>query len=421
MKTLLKNASIVCKDKIIKGGLSIENGKITGLGRPASGADRVLDCRGKFVLPGFVETHIHGIAHFDFQGKNDPQTHAHVDDYDDAIGHIMAYLPKIGITSSLLSTYTVGRHKLDHFFREAKKYKAGAHPGHARFHGIDMEGNFLKDPVYAGAQDAEKILVPGVELFEELQEICGGLIVKALIAPEWGECAFTLIRHMAKKGLVPSVGHTGCTREELLKAYECGTRATVHTGNGPMSQNFKYGGALDGIFELGPKLYGEIICDFKHVHPRWINTFLKCFGPDHSVAVSDAGSTTCAGLKDGDELGGLVVRDGALWVKAKQNTLAGSITPLSGDFNNMVNLLTSDRKAYFQEKTDKPLKLDEALPRLSRMFSLNGAALLGLDRELGSLSKGKQADLIVADIKGAPGKYRFSIEKVFIAGAEALS
>lgn len=423
MNTLLKNAKIVCKDKVVAGSLIVENGKIASVGNAPARAkeDAVIDCRGLYVLPGFFESHFHGIAHFDFYGGADPVTHEHTGSYDDAIARIMEYLPRIGVTSALLSSYTVEREKMEVFFREARKYRDAPHPGHARLRGLDSEGNFLKDPLFAGAQDPDKVFEPDIDLFEEWQELSGGGIVKALIAPEWGESAFTLIRHMAKKGLYPSVGHTGCTRDQLLKAHDCGTRVVVHTGNGPMSQNFKTGGALDGIFELGSRLYGEVICDFCHVHPHWINTFIKCFSQKRTLAISDAGHTTCAGLKEGDEVGGCLVKNGALWIKNKVNTLAGSVTPLSGGFRNMINLFTSDRKAYFQERNDTPYSLDEALPRLSRLYSLNAAELMKLDKETGSIAKGKSADLIVAEIKGSPGRYGFSIRKVFVAGVEAVS
>jgi N-acetylglucosamine-6-phosphate deacetylase len=186
-----------------------------------------------------------------------------------------------------------------------------------------------------------------------------------------------------------------------------------------MSQNFKAGGALDGIFELGPKLYGEIICDLKHVHPRWVNTFINCFSMEKVLGVSDAVHYAGAGLKDGTVIRGCEIRDNALWVAGKANTLAGSMSPLNLQFNNVINLFTSDRKAYFELKTPAPDPLDRALIKACRMYALNPAELFREDGEIGSLEKGKRADVIIAEISGKPGAYRLKLEKVLIAGEQA--
>jgi cytosine/adenosine deaminase-related metal-dependent hydrolase len=84
----------------------------------------------------------------------------------------------------------------------------------------------------------------------------------------------------------------------------------------------------------------------------------------------------------------------------------------------MINLFTSDRKAFFQTDQDPPMDLDTALVSLSKPFSLNGAVLFGLAEEIGSIGEGLSADIIVADIQGSPGKYQFIIERVFISGNE---
>jgi N-acetylglucosamine-6-phosphate deacetylase len=183
-----------------------------------------------------------------------------------------------------------------------------------------------------------------------------------------------------------------------------------------MSQNFKAGGALDGIFELGPKLYGEIICDMCHVHPRWINTFINCYSIDRTIAVSDTLRYAGVGLKEGDEIEGLVFKNGAMWVAAKANTLAGSVSTLDVQYANMINLFTLDRKAYFQQEIAAPYDLDTALIKLSRMYSYNQACMLGIDNETGSIDEEKKADLLLVNIGGSAGKHSIRIERTFIDG-----
>jgi N-acetylglucosamine-6-phosphate deacetylase len=295
MRIKLENAKIITKDRVKAGSLIIREDKIDSLNNPDTKdpIDQRIDCRGKYILPGFFDTHMHGINLYDcVQGRADPATFERTGEYDDALSHILQFLPCIGVTSAFLCSYAAPKEKMDKFFMEVSKYFE--HPGknHAKLQGIDLEGNFLKDPLFAGAQDVNNFLKPSIAVFEDMQERCSGHIKKALVAPEWGDCAFELIRYLTDKGLFATVGHSGCTKEQLLKAYDCGTRIVVHCGNGPMSQNFKSGGALDGIFELGPALYGEIICDFKHVHPHWVNTFINAFTLEHTLAVADCGYLT---------------------------------------------------------------------------------------------------------------------------------
>ena len=419
MTLLIKNAAIVRKATLFKGSLLVKNGRIVSFLKegklPSAGIETVVDAKGAFLLPGFFETHFHGIRYRSFFARTDTKTFKQHPS-PDSVSDMLAYLPKLGVTSTLISAYAAPEKSLSLFFKSVKKYQAAHHSGHTRFHGIDLEGNFIKNPLFAGAQDARYFHQPSVALFEQWQTLCGGAIRKALIAPEWGTPAFRLIRHLFRQAVIPSVGHTGCTRDELLKAYDCGTRVVVHTGNGPMSQNFKQGGALDAIFELGDKLYGEIICDLKHVHAAWIHTFIKCYSTLRMLAVSDADHLSGTGLKNGTRIGPWVVRDNALWMRDKPDTLAGSLTPLDRDFENMMNLFTRDRKAYFQEKSDPALRLEAALPLLCRLFSLNAAELFELDKEIGSIEAGKRADFMLAGITGRPGHYSFKIDSVFIAG-----
>lgn len=59
MKTLLKNCTIVNHDKINSGNIIIENDKIADILQDTPSADKEIDCSGKYVLPGFIDMHVH--------------------------------------------------------------------------------------------------------------------------------------------------------------------------------------------------------------------------------------------------------------------------------------------------------------------------------------------------------------------------
>jgi N-acetylglucosamine-6-phosphate deacetylase len=422
--TTLSNARIVTETGVVEGSLELRDGKIARIvaGKPQAGrGGRVLDCGGSYLLPGLFDTHMHAVDLTEvINGRFSLET-LRFTPVEDAVPRVLRRLPSLGVTSCMLSSMAAPDQAMERFLSGVKAYCAAPDPGSARFWGVDLEGNFLKDPAYSGMQDASSVKAPEIALFERWQALSGGQIRKALVAPEWGEPAFALIRHLAERGVCPSVGHTGCTREQMLEAYECGTRVVVHLGNGPMSQNFKSGGALDAMFELGPRLYVEIIADLKHVHPHWINTFMNGFSMERVMGVSDATHLAGAPIRDGTVIGNTVIRDGALWSNLKANTLAGSVSTLDRQFNNVLNLLTGDRKAYFRPDLPAPCSIEEALPLACGMYSLNPARCFGHDASIGSLAAGKSADVVVASVAGGPGAYSLSVDRVYVAGSEVFS
>src|SRR5919204_4701834 len=60
---LIRNATILTMNdawEIVHGAVSIEGGRIASIGREPDGSHaRVIDAAGAFLLPGFVQTHIH--------------------------------------------------------------------------------------------------------------------------------------------------------------------------------------------------------------------------------------------------------------------------------------------------------------------------------------------------------------------------
>jgi imidazolonepropionase-like amidohydrolase len=46
-------------DGLVDGPVHVENGRIVAVGGPPRPADRVLDARGRTVLPGLIDAHFH--------------------------------------------------------------------------------------------------------------------------------------------------------------------------------------------------------------------------------------------------------------------------------------------------------------------------------------------------------------------------
>ena len=380
--------------------------------------------RGAYVLPGIFDTHIHGGGLCDAaRGKFD---HRHnkfmgTEQYEDVIPTILKVHAKHGTTSIMVGVGALDEERVRAFSKEGRKYINRRIRGGSVLRGLDLEGFYLKDPAYSGAINTKYIHRPEVEYFKRFNELAGGGIKKALVPPEWDEAGLKLIRYMAKNNIVPGVGHSGATFDQFMKAYHAGTKVVVHCGNGPMSQNFKAGGVIDGLFALeGKGISAEVICDYHHVNPKWIVTFIKAFN-GNIIGITDAMMVVDAGVKikefgDGDKV--CQVDKDVLRLKGSPTkALYGSTLASDRAFQNFLNIYMKNLRGYIVgDLFDEKPTLDKAVTEVSRLFSCNPAKLYGLDKEIGSLEKGKNADIVVMAIKKTGKEYGCKANRVFVQG-----
>ncbi|MEI6846303.1 MAG: hypothetical protein WCK36_04570, partial [Candidatus Firestonebacteria bacterium] len=271
MRTAIINGKILTPKGVYKGSILIDNGKIAKITYGKVKADLIKDAGGAYVLPGFFDTHLHGGAGYDSSnGRFDTKKNIFIredEEYAKGVEAILREHAKHGTTSMILSTGTNSEENISKFMKYAGYY-TGNYSGGAKLLGVDIEGVFIKDPAYAGAQSLQYLKAPDIKLFDRLMKISGGTIKRVLVAPEWGAPAITFIKHLVKNNVVAGVGHSGATYEEFMKAYNAGVKVIIHCGNGPLSQNFKGGGILDALFCLRNKITAEIICDYHHINPR---------------------------------------------------------------------------------------------------------------------------------------------------------
>ena len=127
------------------------------------------------------------------------------------------------------------------------------------------------------------------------------------------------------------------------------------------------------------RVYCEVICDGRHLHPGTVRLILKTKGLERVVAVTD--SIMAAGLPDGEYRLGVnevVVIDGD--AKLKENgTRAGSTLTSGKALKNLIAF------------TGRPA--EELIPLLTE----NPAKLLGMDGQRGFIRQGLFADFVVLD------------------------
>ena len=326
----------------------------------AAGEEIILPS-GALVLPGFLDPHIHGAGGCDA-----------MDGTKGSLDTIGATLAAEGTTGFLATTMTQSEEAILRALTAVREYRGGEG---ARLLGVHLEGPFLS-PAYAGAQPAEYLVPPDTALFDRYQAASGGKIRIVTVAPELA-AARGFIRHLSDTGVVPSLGHSAATAEDVLGAISCGARSVTHTFNAQSPFKHREIG-LAGSALLRDELNCEIIADGIHVTFDAIRLLVKNKPADKITLITDA--MRAKGCPDGEsELGGqkVYVRDGQ--ARLADGTLAGSVLKMNLAVRNMVK------------------EVGVPLPTAVDFATKNTAALLGISDMYGSIAPGKRADFTVLD------------------------
>ncbi len=364
--------------------LVLDGGRIAQMGRsddvvPPTDAERI-DLDGRYVLPGFIDIHVHGGLGYDFA---DPDATAET---FDAIGGFYA---RHGTTSMLATLYPQPPARLLTCIHRLRDYFESADAGRI-VEGIHLEGPFL-NPEMHGAIRPDYIWPAGVEGFHQLLDVGGPWIRVMTVAPEMpgamavlraasmAETADTTTRARPTHPLHLSIGHSSARYEQIAEAIDNGLEGVTHIFNAMTPMHHRRPGVLAGTL-LRDELFVEVIADAVHVHPAVLQLLMKVKGHDKIILVSDA--IRAAGQPDGayDFSGQQVaVRDGRAYLADAPDTLAGSTVTLDEALRTMVEHAGAN------------------LIQAGQMASLNAARVLEWKYRRGILAVGKDADLAVLD------------------------
>jgi N-acetylglucosamine-6-phosphate deacetylase len=354
-RVILPDAVSETDDVLVSGGMLAAIG--TGLTR--EGAD-VLDAKGAYLSPGLVDIHIHGAAGVMCDRAGVPELAA-----------MSEALARLG-TTSFLATITSSEKEVTVGVLAAIREASAGVPG-ARILGSHMEGPYL-NPVRAGAQrpDALRTYTKG-ELSDYL-DAAGGMLCVMSLAPEVPG-AFDLIDDLVSACIVPGAVHTDATYDEGVSSIKRGIRLTCHTFNAMRPVHHREPGIAVAAL-LFPEVFCEFIADGFHLALPMIELAYRVKGPDRMIIVSDA---VAPGVPEGDyDFFGTKTRvEGGRVFFPANGVLAGSASPLMAGVRNL------------HARTAIPLV------HIIRAASLNPAILIGRDREVGSITAGKRADLLL--------------------------
>lgn len=371
-QALITGASVVTPEGVVEQGwIWLKDGIVAAIGghsdawpAEAEEADRI-DVDGGWVLPGFIDVHVHGGAGYDFMDAD-----------RDGLDAITRFHASNGTTGLLATSLTASREELTGVLERVSRYRSEPMP-YAQVLGVHFEGPFI-NPKWKGAQNPNYIVPPQAEWLEEWVARYPGLIKIQTLAPE-SEGALDYIERLAAHGIVPSCGHTDATYDQVVAAADRGLRHAVHTFNAMKPLHHREPGTVGAVL-TDDRITAEVIADGHHVHPAGLQIVARMKGTDKVILVTDAMSA--AGMPDGDgyELGGLpvVMTCGVARLKESGN-LAGSTLTMIAAFRHMVK------------------NVGVSVPDASRMASANPARQIGVDDVTGSLQAGKRADVLLLD------------------------
>lgn len=328
------------------GAVAVQNGQIVYAG-PAENAPVIGQLRQTehIIAPGFVDIHCHGAGETPFWEA--PRQ---------VLEHHLAH----GTTGMLATFYRdLGFERILRYTLEMKQHMGAG----SNLLGVHLEGPYLNARYGAGLGGADPRIVP--EEYTQLAET--GVIRQWTYAPElWGSVEF--VRYLVDKGIVPAIGHTEASPEQVYQAEKDGARIVTHLYDAMGRMNTRWCGTEETSTAeaalLCDNFYYEIICDSMGIHVRHDKILLaiKTVGLDRIVGITDC----FMGPDDGKDV-------------------------------NFVDGILSGSKMTMDRVAKNFLSLGLSLPEVFQIVAQNPARAIGMADTVGSLTPGCRGDLLLID------------------------
>lgn len=368
MLTQIYNGSVLLPGgRWLKGGSVIIEGhriaEVCAHSRLVENADKLIDARGGYVMPGGIDMHVHGGGGRDFM---EATREAFVTAAEAHLRH-----GTTGIFPSLAATSHEG------MVHAAEVCTELAADPYSSVLGLHYEGPYFR-PSMAGGQIPEHIrranpdeYVPLVENFP---------CIKRWDASPELPGALDFGRFMSQNGVVAGLAHTEADYSEVAAAYDAGYSIATHFYNAMTLSHkngvYKHEGTVEGVF-LIDELDVEVIADGIHVPRPILKLIHKFKGAEHVSLVSDA--LACTASKTDHVFDPRVIIENGVGMLSDHSAIAGSVA-------------TMDRLI-------RTMALDAGIPLadVARMASETPARVMGVNDRKGSLRRNMDADIIIMD------------------------
>lgn len=364
----IHNGNVITPFKTINNGVVVvEGSKIIAVGKKEEISfdqySEMINANGLFIIPGFIDLHVHGGGGQDVQGKS-----------KESILAVGRYHLQHGTTSFLPTIMTQPWEEMKKDVMVMRDCMDTEYDG-AEILGIYLEGPYVS-PKYCSSHEVKYTRKPSISELMEIVNISRSSIKILTIAPELNG-ALEMTQEACQRGIVVAIGHSDSSYEETMAGIHSGMTHATHAFNAMRGFHHRELGAVGAIL-LSEEVTAEIVPDGVHVHPETVKLLIKIKGIEQVVAVTDASSFT--GMPQGTYLLGkqkLIVKDGRAVLEDR--TLAGSLITMNTAFRNIIR---------WGKIT---------LPQAVKMTSFNPAKVIGFSYRKGSIEPGKDADIILID------------------------
>lgn len=381
-KMLIKNGVLLTPgEEVQNSGLFIEGGAIVGVGGSeelmsqfSDEADEIVDARGMYIAPGFIDLHFHGML--DYLVDNGPKD----------VEELTRKLPKYGVTGFLPTLCPLPEGKDAEFMKELSAVRSAG----TEILGFFMEGPFLGLP---GALPKDALGKPNKPRVRALIEAAKPYTLIFAVGPEV-EGVLDVLPLMAADNTPVFITHTAATAEQTKAAISLGVCHSTHCYDvHPHPEVTEPGrrpaGTIEAIF-ADPRVSVDYIMDGEHVEPVAVEMGVTCKGPDRVSLITDAnlGAGKPPGRYIG--LGGTEVEFAYLGAPARATARGTENSSTPGGLTGSGLTMNLGVK--------NAVKMLGVAPSMAvRMASANPAKVLRLDHRKGWLKEGYDADIILLD------------------------
>jgi N-acetylglucosamine-6-phosphate deacetylase len=375
-KSLIRicNGHIITPERIIpNGSLLIKGGRIIEVTDQDLDIPEavVLDAGGRYISPGFIDIHIHGGGGYDF-----------MDNSVEAFLEIARLHARYGTTAMFPTTLTGSTADI------IKTLETFEQAGPLNESGAQLLGIHLEGPYFAmnqrGAQDPRYIRDPDPKEYEYILSKSDS-IKRWSAAPEL-KGAISFARYLKSKGVLVSLAHTDAIYEEVVTAFENGYTLATHMYSGmsgvTRKNAFRFAGVIESTF-LIDEMDVEVIADGVHLPAPLLKLIFKIKGPGRIALITDA--MRAAGMPAGESVIGnlhtgikVIVEDGVSKLPDR-SSFAGSVATADRLVRTMIDLAG--------------VSLADAI----QMITKTPAEIMHIADRKGSLSVGKDADIVIFD------------------------
>lgn len=294
MSLKIEHAHLVLPYQVLQDAWLISReGKITAYGcgvSPQQTFSTVLDAKGQYLTPGFVDLHVHGGAGADFRDGEEAAF----------VRAMQAHLA--GGTTTMLATVssTTLEGTLESLrIYEAMRQREAQLPPLPRLAGVHLEGPYFSQKE-RGAQDETIIRLPDAAEYERILEQAPCLRRWSIACELPG--ALELGERLHKRGIMASVGHSDATTAQVYEAFERGFHSVTHlySGCSVLHRNgpHREGGVVEAAF-LIDEMDVEVIADGVHLPPDFLRLIYKIKGPEHIALITDSIRAGAADVPEG--------------------------------------------------------------------------------------------------------------------------